>query len=82
MEMQAIKKQKMRTPQDVTSSCRLLTVPLLPPGCVQEALAVMHQELVARVLGCPQQQGQQVPTVNHPTGRNTGTQGGAAGRGA
>lgn len=66
--------------QDRTPSGRLLTVPLVPPGCVQEALAVMHQELVLRVLGCPQEQGQQVPAVNHPTGRSTGTQGGAAGR--
>lgn len=62
----------------MTPSGRLLTVPLVPPGCVQEALAVMHQELVLRVLGCPQEQGQQVPAVNHPTGRSTGTQGGAA----
>lgn len=56
---------------------QLLTVALVPPGCVQEILTVVEQELVVRVLHRPQEQGQQVPAVHHPAGGAQGVRDGA-----
>lgn len=68
--MERLTKQKNENRgQEVTPSPSLLTVPLMPPGCVQKLPTVMQQELVVGVLRCPPQQGQQVPAVNHPAGR-------------
>lgn len=67
-----MKQENKKGDPDGTPSPGPLTVPLVPPGCVQKALAVMHQELVVRVLNGPQEQRQQVPAVNHPAGGSTG----------
>ena len=68
--MERVTKQKNeKRGREVTPSPSLLTVPLMPPGCVQKLPTVMQQELVVGVPRCPPQQGQQVPAVNHPAGR-------------
>lgn len=49
----------------------LLSVPLAPPDRMQKLLAVMHQDLVLRVLHSPEQQWYQAAAADHPADGNT-----------